>query len=54
VYIRIIDLVGNEISTNIFTGKQYTLDKGGMSNGIYFLQIHGNNNGMVNLKIVVE
>lgn len=37
--IRIFDMKGKEISTLIFSGKELTLDKGTMENGIYFLHI---------------
>ena len=35
--IKITDLLGNEIETIGFTGKQLTLEKGEMRKGIYFV-----------------
>ena len=56
--IKITDILGKEIRTINLTGKQLTIEKGEMSNGIYFVQIipsTGLGNGkVVNRKIVIQ
>lgn len=52
--IKIMDVLGKEISTRIFTGKELIIEKGEMKAGIYFLQIIDVNKNMVNKKIVVQ
>ena len=37
--IKIIDMVGKEIKTINFTGKQYVIERGEMKEGIYFVKI---------------
>jgi len=53
VTIRIVDLLGQEIKTTNFTGKNITIEKGGMSKGVYFVQV---SDGVMNDvgKLVVE
>ncbi len=52
--IKITDILGNEIKTISFSGKEYTLEKDEMKAGIYFVQITDANKNMVNRKVVVE
>ncbi len=52
--IKIMDVVGKEIKTVNFTGKQYIIEKGTMQSGVYFVQITDGHKNMVNRKVVVE
>ena len=52
--IIITDILGNQIKRQTFSGKQCTIEKGEMSNGIYFVRIIDENKNMVNRKIVVQ
>ncbi|MBK8484381.1 MAG: T9SS type A sorting domain-containing protein [Saprospiraceae bacterium] len=52
--IKITDLLGKELKTLNFTGKEFTLEKGAMRNGIYFLQIIDDKRNVVNKKIAIE
>ncbi len=52
--IKITDVLGKEIKTINFSGKEYVLEKGEMENGIYFLQIMDENKNVTNKKIVVQ
>ena len=52
--IKIMDVIGKEIKTVNFTGKQYIIEKGTMQSGVYFVQITDTNKNMVNRKVVVE
>ena len=52
--IKIMDVVGKEIKTINFTGKQYIIEKGTMQSGVYFVQIADANKNVVNRKVVVE
>jgi len=51
--IKVVNVLGEEIKTINFTGKQLTIDKGAMPAGIYFLQIQ-TEKGLENRKVVVE
>lgn len=53
ITIKIIDVIGKEIKTTTFTGKQLTIEKGAMKAGIYFVRIIDNDN-IFNKKIIVE
>lgn len=52
--IKIIDMFGKEINSINFTGKQLTIEREAMSNGIYFLQITDRERNVVNKKIVLQ
>ncbi len=52
--IKIMDVLGNEIRTINFTGKQCVIEKAEMSTGIYFVQIIDSSKNVVNRKIVVQ
>ncbi len=56
--IKITNLLGEEIKTIHFTGKQLTIEKGEMSNGIYFVSITDGSasspSNIINRKIVVQ
>ncbi len=52
--IRLLDVVGKEIKTINFTGRQLTIEKEEMKNGIYFVQIIDANKNVLNKKIVVQ
>ncbi len=52
--ITITDVLGKEIKTIHFAGKECVIEKGEMNAGIYFVQITGENKNVVNRKLVVE
>ena len=58
--IKTTDVLGKEIKTINFFGKQCIIEKGEMSNGIYFVQITNGttvgalNGNVVNRKIMIE
>ncbi len=56
--IKIMDVVGKEIKTVLFSGKSLILEKGEMQSGVYFVQITTSagsvNEKVVNKKVVVE
>jgi hypothetical protein len=52
--VTIMDLVGKEIKTINFSGKQLTIERGELSNGIYFLQITDEKKNIVIKKIIVQ
>jgi hypothetical protein len=54
VKIRIVDVVGKELKSINFSGRQYILEKGEMKSGIYFIQISDENRNTVNKKIIIE
>ena len=52
--IKITDVLGKEIKTINFTGKELIIMKGTMQAGIYFVQITDANKNIVNRKVVVQ
>jgi hypothetical protein len=52
--IKITNLLGKELKTLNFTGKEFTLERGAMSNGMYFLQIIDDKRNVVSKKIAIE
>ncbi len=52
--IKIIDILGKEIKSINFTGKELIIEKGQMKAGIYFVQIIDADKNVVNKKIVVQ
>ncbi len=52
--LKIIDVLGKEVKTINFSGKQIIIEKGEMKAGIYFLQINDGNKNAVNRKIVLQ
>lgn len=52
--LKIMDVLGKEIKSISFEGKQLTIEKGEMKSGIYFLQINDDNKNVVNRKIVLQ
>lgn len=54
IHLKIVDLVGQEIKTINFTGKQLVLNKDNLAPGIYFVQIINDNKNIVTKKIVVQ
>ncbi len=52
--VRITDILGKEIRTLHFSGKELIIEKGEMERGIYFVEITDVNKNRVNRKIVVE
>ena len=49
-----MDVLGKTIKSLNLTGKQCVIEKGTMSNGIYFIQITDENKNVVNKKIIVQ
>lgn len=52
--VKIIDLFGKEIRVSSFTGKEFTIEKENLKDGIYFLKITDINNQTIYKKIVVN
>lgn len=52
--VKIKDLLGKEQTKIYFTGKQLTIEKGEMVNGIYLIQILDENKNISNKKIIVQ
>jgi alpha-tubulin suppressor-like RCC1 family protein len=52
--IKVTDVLGNEIKTINFSGKQCEIEKGEMKNGIYFLQIMDERKSIVKKKIIIQ
>lgn len=52
--IKIMDILGKEIKSINFKGKQLTIEKGEMKEGIYFVQVIDENKNVVNKKIVMQ
>jgi hypothetical protein len=52
--IKITDILGKEIKSINFTGKQLLIDKGTMQSGIYFVQTIDENKNVTNSKIILQ
>ena len=52
--IKIMDVLGNEIKTIRFSGKQITIEKEDMKEGIYFLNIIDERKNVTNKKIIIQ
>lgn len=52
--LKIMDVLGKEVRSIDFSGKQLTIEKGEMKDGIYFLQVIDENNNLVNRKIIIQ
>jgi YVTN family beta-propeller protein len=53
--ITITDVLGKQIKSVILSGaRNFTIEKGTMSNGIYFLQITDENKNVINKKLIVQ
>ncbi|MBL0050130.1 MAG: SBBP repeat-containing protein [Bacteroidetes bacterium] len=52
--IKIIDMIGKEIRTINFTGRQFTIEKNEMVAGIYFVQITDEKKSIVKKKIIIH
>lgn len=52
--IKIIDMLGKEVRSIDFSGKQLIIEKGEMKEGIYFLQIIDDNKNLVNRKLITQ
>lgn len=52
--LKIIDVLGKEIRNTTFSGKQFTLEKGELKEGIYFLQIIDKNKNVKVKKIIIQ
>jgi hypothetical protein len=54
ITIKIADVIGKEIKTINFSGKQLTIDKGAMKEGVYFVQIINEKGNVANKKIIIQ
>lgn len=54
ITIEITDVLGREIKTTNFTGKQFTLLREEMSTGVYLVKVTGENKSVVSKKIIVQ
>ncbi len=52
--IKIIDVIGEEIKTLNFSGKQLIIEKGNIKEGIYFVQVIDERKNVRNKKIVIQ
>jgi photosystem II stability/assembly factor-like uncharacterized protein len=52
--IRITDVLGKEIKTINFTGRQLTIEKGELKQGIYFVQTTDEQKNICNRKVVIQ
>lgn len=52
--IKITDIIGKELKTINFTGRQLVIDKGEMKAGIYFLQTIDQEAHICNMKIIIQ
>ena len=52
--IKIIDLLGKELKTHDFSGKQFKLEKDELKPGVYLVQIVDENKDVISKKIVVQ
>jgi hypothetical protein len=52
--IKITNILGQEIKTITFTGKQLTINKGNMKADIYFVQFIDEMGNIVNKKIIIQ
>ena len=50
--IKVVNVLGEEITQSTINGKQYTLDMSGYAKGIYFVKIIDANKNVVNRKII--
>lgn len=53
-FVKITDLCGKEISTQLFSGKSLIIEKGLLKEGVYFLQITDENKNTTNKKIIIQ
>lgn len=54
ITIKIVDVLGREVKTINFTGRELTIEKAEMKAGIYFLQITEGKKNVINKKIVIQ
>lgn len=54
IIIKIVDVLGKEVRSIDFSGKQLIIEKGEMENGIYFVQIIDSKGKVVNRKIIIK
>ena len=52
--ITIVDVVGNKVRSQYFSGKQFTIEKGEMTKGIYFVQVTDEKKSITNKKIIIQ
>ncbi len=52
--VKIMDVLGNVVMTELVTGKTATIDMNGKAKGIYFIKIEDENKNIVNKKIIVQ
>ena len=54
ISLKIVDVIGKEIKTINFTGKQLVLNKDNLEPGIYFVQIIDDNKNVLTKKIIIQ
>jgi hypothetical protein len=54
ISIKIIDVLGKVVKEINYSGKHLMIERGGLNNGIYFLQISSEGNESINRKMVVQ
>lgn len=52
--IKITDVLGKEIKTTTFSGKQYVIEKGDLKAGIYYLRSVDEKKNVLNAKIIIQ
>lgn len=53
-HITIVDILGNKVRSQYFSGKLFTIEKGELSNGIYFVQVTDEQKNTSNKKIIIQ
>ena len=52
--LKIFDIIGVELSSTHFSGKDMIIEKGNLKSGVYIVQIIDNKNNIINRKLIVE
>jgi len=52
--VKVIDILGKEINSQTFSGKEFVLEKGAMQAGIYFVYVMDNKNNKCIRKVIVQ
>ena len=52
--VKVIDILGKEINSQTFSGKEFVLEKGAMQAGIYFVYVMDNKNNKCIRKVILQ
>ena len=52
--IKIMDVLGKEVKTQSFSGKEFVVEKGEMIVGVYFIQMIDDENNLTTRKIIIQ